>query len=127
MRGRRRARPQRSGRRGLGLDEDAGEALHADVLDQHVDLRLGATQAQRTVLVAQSPREYRQVEHQGRVGEDQLGEVDDDVRARLDRLGQGPTAQRRGRTVLVPRAAQQWWICVKRDDGPKLADVIKLA
>jgi hypothetical protein len=58
-------------------------------LDQGADLRLGAAQRDRAAAGPQAPGEDRQVEHQRGIGEDQLGEIDDDIGLRADRPRDG--------------------------------------
>jgi metal-sulfur cluster biosynthetic enzyme len=91
--------------------------VQPDDLDQRLDLWLRALQEDRAPVGSEAPREHRQVEHQRRIGEHQLGEVDNDVGLCLDRSGQrlAPTSLRCA--VLVAAAAQGWRLVVEIDDG----------
>ena len=87
-------------------------------LDEHADVRLRAAQRQHAAGLAQAPRDHREVEHQRRVGERELGEVDIDVRGRAS--APATSAWRRSdlrRAVLVPAAPQQSGVVVVGDDG----------
>jgi hypothetical protein len=69
----------------------------------------------------QPPRDHREVEHQGRVGERQLGEVDDDVAVRAQGAEEGLPAKRLRGPVLVAGAAEQGLLLVEVDDAANLA------
>ena len=60
-------------RRRAVVDVHAGEAVQSDQLDQAADMRLGAAEAQGPPAHPQTLRDHRQVDHQRRVGEAQLG------------------------------------------------------
>ena len=68
--------------------------MQADSLDQGVDLRLRAADEQVQALHPKAAGEDGEVEHQRRVGEHELGEIDDDITLRAQRTCQGlaPTA-----------------------------------
>ena len=67
------------------VEAHAGQPVQPDELDQRADLRLGAAEQDRAAMRAQAAREHRQIEHQRRVGEHELAEVDDDVGLGADR------------------------------------------
>ena len=102
---------------GERLDEHAVEAVQADALDQRTDLGLGAAYSELRTRGAQAPREHRDVEHERRVGERELRQVDGDVGAADERAREGATATRLRRSHLVAAAAQHGWAVVERDDG----------
>jgi hypothetical protein len=54
-------------------------------LDERLDLRLRAAEEQRAPADAEPAGEHGEIEHQRRVSENELGEVDDDVGLRPDR------------------------------------------
>ena len=99
------------------LDEHALEAVQADALDQRTDLGLRAPYSELRTRGAQAPREHRDVEHERRVGERQLRQVDGDVGTADERAREGATATRLRRSHLVAAAAQHGWAVVERDDG----------
>jgi hypothetical protein len=79
--------------------------MQADDLDQCPDLWLSPPEQDRPAVCAQAAGQHCEVEHQRRVGEDQIREVDDDVRLRTNSPGQrSPSASLRG-PVLVALAA----------------------
>jgi len=67
----------------------------------------------------QAPGEHGEVEHQGRVGEDELAEIDDDVGLRADRAGQGWTPDPLRIAVFVTAAAEGRRLVVKVNDAGK--------
>ena len=85
-------------------DEHAGQAVEADELDQPLDLRPRAVDAHALVRAAQPAGEHREVEHERRVGELQLGEVDREV------LRASASARDRGRRRRL---------CVARSSSPQ--------
>ena|SRR5690348_14907282 len=88
------------------LDDDAGEPVQADDLDDAPDLRLRAADADQTAGPAQAPGDDREVEQERAVREGQLAQVDDQVALGRKRAGEGPAAPPPRRDVLVSRAAQ---------------------
>ena len=102
---------------GQRLDAHAVQAVQADVLDELADLRLRAAYSELGARRAQAPREHRDVEHERRVGEREVREVDGDVGAADERAREGATATRLRRPHLVAAAAQHGWAVVERDDG----------
>jgi len=53
--------------------------VQPDKLDQGSDLRLGAAHQDGTAVRPQPARDHGDVEHQRRVGEDEIAQVDDHV------------------------------------------------
>jgi hypothetical protein len=66
---------------------------------------------------AQPLGEAREVDHQRRVREVQLREVDDHVTRRLQRRRDGTPTTPAGGAILIPRDAQDPELFVERDDG----------
>jgi hypothetical protein len=91
--------------------------MQADVFDQHGDVRLRAAQRQLAPGLAQPPRDHREVEHERRIGERELGQVDEHVPGRAQRLRERLAAQRLRRAILIAAAAQRRWIVLEGDDG----------
>ena len=84
------------------LERDGRLPVEPDKPDQRPHLRLGRAQPHRPARRAQPLREHGDVDHQRRIGEAQLGEVDADVVLRVDRSGQRLPPQRARRPVLIP-------------------------
>src|SRR3954468_11981596 len=95
-----------SERGGRVLDDDAGEPVQADDLDDAPDLRLRAADADEPPGPAQAPRDDREVEQERAVRKGQLAQVDDQIALGRERAGEGPAAPPPRRDVLVSRAAQ---------------------
>lgn len=111
--------PLREG--GLRAVEAHGrEAMEPDRLDQCADVGLRAAEPQRATLRAQALCETCEVDHQRRVGETELGEVDNHVARGLQRGGQGATPASTGGAVLVPRDPQDRQLLVEVNDPAKL-------
>jgi hypothetical protein len=66
---------------------------------------------------AQPARQHDQVEHERRVGEHELGQVDPHVLLSADGPDQCPAAAALRRAVLIAGAAQ-YGRCVIKDDDP---------
>jgi hypothetical protein len=94
--------------------------VEADELDQRPDLRLGAAQPDAAPVHAQAPRHHDQVEHERRVGEDQLRQVDAHVLLGADGPDQCPAAGALRGAVLVTGAAQYGRRVIKDDDPGNL-------
>ena len=101
------------------FEQDPWEPVQADELDQRADLRLSVAQQDRAAAHPQPARQHRQVEHQRRVGEHELGEVDDDIRLRSDRAHECAAPTRLRRPVLVSAATQDRRFVSKLDDVRK--------
>jgi hypothetical protein len=65
-------------------------------------------------------RQAGEVDHQRRVREPELGEVDDHVARSFQRGGQGATSTSTGRAVFVPRDPQDRELLVEVNDPGKL-------
>jgi hypothetical protein len=109
---------ERLGRR--DVEPHARQPVQPDQLDQRHDLGLGAAQQNRTAPAPEPPREHRQVEHQRRVGEHQLAEVDDDVTLGPESPGQGPAPEPLCRPILVAATAQSRRLVLEVDDSDNL-------
>jgi metal-sulfur cluster biosynthetic enzyme len=109
-------------RRGRALDDDAGEPVQADDLDDAPDLRLRAADADQPPGPAQAPRDDREVEQERAVREGQLAQVDDQVALGRERAREGRAAPPPRRDVLVSRAAQSCRLCGELDDERNLYD-----
>ena len=94
--------------------------MQADGLDQRADVRLRAVEPQRAALRPQALGEAGEVDHQRRVREPQLGEVDDHVARGLQRGGEGTATTSTGRAVFVPRDPQDRKLLVEVNDPRKL-------
>ena len=94
--------------------------MEPDRLDQRADVGLRAAEPQSAALRAQALCETCEVDHQRRVGEAELGEVDDHVARGLQRGGQGATSASTGRAVLVPRDPEDRQLLVEVNDPGKL-------
>jgi metal-sulfur cluster biosynthetic enzyme len=94
--------------------------VQPDRLDQPADVRWRPREPQRALLRAQPLGEAREVDDHRRVGEAEVGEVDDDVPRRLQRGGQGPAAAAARGPVLVPRDAEDRELCIEDDDRGNL-------
>jgi hypothetical protein len=90
-------------------------------LDQLEDLRLRVTQTQRAPARAQPPGDHREVEHQRRVGEHELREVDDDIALGSDGTDESLAAGALGRPVLVSPAPEDRRLVIEVDDRANLA------
>ena len=111
-----------SGERRPGpLDSDAGQAVKTHPLDQLEDLRLRVAQAQGAPVRPEAPGDHREVEHHRRVGEHELGEVDDDVALGSDGTDESLAAGALGRPVLVSPAAENRRLVIEVDDRENLA------
>jgi hypothetical protein len=90
--------------------------VQAHQFDQPADVGLRSAEPQDPVLRAQAPREDGQVDHQRRVGEAKVRQVDDDVARRLQRRGERTTTTPARDAVLIPRDPQDRKLFVKADD-----------
>ena len=96
--------------------------MQAHQLDQRLDVRLRATQAKLAPPQSQPACENGEVEHQRRVREAELGEVDDHVVRRGQGSGKRTAAASGRESILFPRHAQDSELCIERDDPGKLAN-----
>jgi hypothetical protein len=94
--------------------------MQSDKLDQRPDLRLRPTQQDRASSGAQAAGEHREIEHQRRVGEHEIGEVDDDVCLRTERAGDGLASAALRRAVLIAGAPENSRCVVEVDDRANL-------
>ena len=70
--------------------------------------------------VAQAAREHHEVEHERRVGEREVAEVDREVRLEVRQdAGERATAQALRRAILIPPHPEDEVLFVQGDDGPK--------
>jgi hypothetical protein len=110
-----------SGVRDRGPGEpDGGQAVEPDGLDQPADVRLRPREPQRAAMRAQALGETGEVDDHRRVGERQLGQVDDDVAARPQGSGDRTTTATDRRPVLVPRDDQDGQLFIETDDRGNL-------
>jgi hypothetical protein len=68
----------------------------------------------------QAPGQHREVEHQRRVGEHELAEIDDHIRLGTDRSRQRLPADALRVAVLVTPAAERGWLVIEVDDPANL-------
>jgi metal-sulfur cluster biosynthetic enzyme len=108
-----------SGERGP-LGRHARQAVEADELDEPLDVRLGAAQRHAAPGLAKAARDHREVDHQRRVGERQVRQVNQQIAVDRERSRQRSAPQRLGRAVLIPRARQDRRVFAERDDGGNL-------
>jgi hypothetical protein len=93
-------------RGGRALDDDAGEPVQPDHLDDAPDLGLWAADANEPPGPAQAPRDDCDVEQERAVGEGQVAQVDNEVALGRQSAREGSAAPPPRRDVLVARAAQ---------------------
>jgi hypothetical protein len=96
------------------------QTMQADGFDQRADLRLGAAEQKDHALDTQATRQDREIEHQRRVSEHQLGEVDHDVALGADRPRQRLTAAALRVAILVSAAAEGRGRVIEVDDRRNL-------
>ena len=94
--------------------------MEADLLDDRLDDRLRVAQAKDAAVNQQPPGQNGEIEHQGRVAEGKLGQVNDHVGARVD----GPRKRAapiplRG-PILVSSTAQYCAGVIELDDSSNL-------
>jgi metal-sulfur cluster biosynthetic enzyme len=94
--------------------------MQPDGFDQRADLGLGTAQQKDHALHTQATRQDREIEHQRRVGEHQLGEVDHDVTLGADRPRQRLAATALGVAILVTAAAEGRGRVIEVDDRRNL-------
>ena len=110
------------GERGGGtLEPDPGEAMEPDDLDERPDLRLGSAEQDRAAVRTQPASEHGEVEHQRRVGEHEVREVDDDVGLRTNRSGECSATASLCGAILVALAAKRRGLVIEVDDSRNLA------
>ena len=97
--------------------------MKADDLDHRPDLGLGATQQDLPPTHAQTSSEHREVQHQRGVGEDELGQIDDDVVLGGERPSERGAPAPLCRPVLVAAAAQDRGLVLEVDDRRNLPKV----
>jgi hypothetical protein len=90
----------------LSVDPDAGQPVEAHQLDQVPDLRLGPVQKKFAIPAAQAIREHRQVDHQGRIGEVKVAEIDQDIGLSAKSEHERAPAKALGTPILVSCAKQ---------------------
>jgi metal-sulfur cluster biosynthetic enzyme len=94
--------------------------VQTDQLDQGPDLRLGSAQKDRAPVRAKPAGQHRQVEHQRRVGERQLGQIHDHIGLRAERARQRAAPIALGAAVLISSAAQDRRLVTEVDDSGNL-------
>ena len=94
--------------------------MQTEHLDQRADLRLCSADADRAAVSPEPASQDREVEHQRGVGEDELGEVDDDVGLRANGPGQGWTPHALSIAVLVTAATKGRRLVVEVNDARNL-------
>jgi hypothetical protein len=80
--------------------------MQPHLLDDGFHMGLGIAEAKLRSVDAQAPRQDREVEHQRRVAEHELAEIDVDIAACVDGSGKRPAAVPLCRPVLVASTAQ---------------------
>ncbi|MEA2212944.1 MAG: hypothetical protein QOF83_2892 [Solirubrobacteraceae bacterium] len=97
--------------------------MESDQLDQRPDLGLGAAQQHGPAVGPETTSEDGDVEHQRGVGEDELGQVDDDVGLGPDGADQGRPPGSLRVAVLVSAAAERGRLVLEVDDCETLMNV----
>lgn len=102
------------------VDAHAGQAMQPHHLDYRAHVRLRVLEAQRAAANTQPPRQGGQIEHQRRIAEGQITQIDGDVASRLDGPGEGlPSVALRG-SILVAPAREDCRSVIELDDPGKL-------
>jgi hypothetical protein len=94
--------------------------VQTDELDQMHDLWLRTLQEQPPFTAAQAIREHRQVDHQCRIGEHQVTQIDEHVALSAEREHERPSAKALRTPILVPGAKQHRRVVGELDDLRKL-------
>ncbi len=90
--------------------------MQPDHLDQRPDLRLRIAQKNRAPTLAKPAGQHRQIDHQRRVGEHELAQIDHHVGVGTDGADHRlPPAALRG-PILISRAAEDRRLLLERDD-----------
>jgi metal-sulfur cluster biosynthetic enzyme len=89
-------------------------------LDQRADLGLGTAQQDRPTVGAQAPSQNGDVEHQWGVGEDQLGQIDDDVGLGTNRSRQSGSTDGLRVAIFIATAAERGRLVIEVDDRSTL-------
>jgi hypothetical protein len=97
--------------------------VQPDELDQGHDLRLRAAEADGAAAYPEAAGQNGQVDHQRRVGEGELREVDDHVGLRADRPCERSATDPLGYPVLVAAATERGSLFIERDDPRNLPKV----
>ena len=85
-------------------------------LDQGADLRLGAAEHDLAAVSTKPAGQHGQIEHQGGVGENELGEIDDDVGLSADRPRERLPPDALRIAILVAAAAKCRRCVIEVDD-----------
>ena len=110
-----------SGERRRGtLHPDAGQPVQPDRLDQRLDLRLRSAEHDRAAVDAQPAGEHGEVDHQRRIGEYELGQVDSDVGVSVQCARQRLPAEPLCVPVFVAHAAERRRLVIEVDDSANL-------
>lgn len=99
--------------------------MQPDDLDQGSDLGLGSAQSECASVSPEATGQHREIEHQRRVGERQLAEIDDHIGLSANRPRQSLTARSLRAAVLIALAAQGRRLVIEVDDRrnlPKRSD-----
>jgi hypothetical protein len=94
--------------------------VQAKGLNQRPDLRLGALEQDRLPVSAQAPRHHGEIEHQRRIREHQVAQVDDDVRLGPNGTGQRLPSEPLRVPVFVATAAKRGRLVIEVDDARNL-------
>jgi hypothetical protein len=90
--------------------------MKPDQLDQRHDLGLRATEPDGAATDSQASSQNRQVDHQRRVCECQLGEVDQHIGLSANRPGERAATNALGDPILVAAAAERGGLFIESDD-----------
>jgi len=90
--------------------------------DQRANLGLGAAEKDCPLVRSQAPGQHGEVEHQRRVREHELAEVDDHVAAGMEGADESLTTTTLSGAVLVARAAENRGFVIEVDDGGNLSE-----
>lgn len=94
--------------------------MQTDLLDHRSHGGPRIAQPKRAPVRTQATSQDGQVEHQRRVAEHEVGEIDDDIPAGLDGAGERPPAVALCRPILVAATAQYRGVVIELDDPGNL-------
>ena len=94
--------------------------MQPDLFDDRLDGRLRVAQAEPAAVNPEAPRQDGEIEHQGRVAEDQAREIDYDITLGVDGTGECPAATSLRRPVLISSTTQYRGAVIELDDPGKL-------
>jgi hypothetical protein len=100
----------------VGQQFDAWQPVQADKLDQVHDLGLRALQQQPPLTAPQAIRQHREVQHQCRIRENQIPEVDEDIALSPKCENKSSSPEALGASILVSGTDEHRRVIGKLDD-----------